>query len=197
MLAVRTAILHYPVWHEALSQCLHQTIRTWPLRMLMLDEVPCQGARHVVEERMRQFCDREEADWLITLGGTWPAPGPSGEEIMPLATAQILERSLPGMAEAMRAHAVGDWPQALLDASTTGIRGVTFVLNLPADEHLVTSYLTALYPVVPALLHLLRGAEHPLVGHAATDPVAEEPVQGLRASEFAAFRAARGTSART
>ncbi len=194
MLAVRTAILHYPVWHEALSQSLHQVVRAWPMQMLVLDEIPCGGHRHVVEERMRQFCDQEEADWLITLGGTWPAPGPSGEEIVPLATAQILERTLPGLAEAMRGQVAEDYPQALLDASITGIRGVTYVLNLPADEQLLPRYLTALRPAIPALLHTLRGEADPLL-HPPKDPAGEEPIHGLQASEFAAFRAARGPSA--
>ncbi len=188
MLAVRTVILHYPEWHTTLSQRLHQVLRTWPLRVLVLEELPCGEHRHVIEERMRQFCDREEVDWLITLGGTWPAPGPSSDEPIPLATAQILERDLPGMAVAMRTPACAAWPQAQLDAGRVGIRGVTFILNLPAHAPLLTLYLETLQSAVPALLQMLRGEATSLLQDA-SDPADNTVVHGLQAREFAAFRA--------
>ncbi len=193
MLSVRTAILHYPAWHEGLSQCLHQVLREWPLQVLVIEETQCGGHRHVVEEKMRQICDREEADWLITLGGTWPAPGPSSDEIVSLATTQVLERTLPGISEVMRARLSSEFPFALLDTSMAGIRGVSFLLNLPAHEDLIPLCLESIRPVVPALLQALRG-DCISVWDAETQEVQEKTVHGLRASEFAAFRAATHSS---
>ena len=193
-LAVRTAILHYPRLQAELSRALRAAVAQLAVPVFYLGEVPCPGHRYVIEERMRHACDVEEADWLISVGGTWPATGPSQEEIVPLATASVLERRLPGIAEAMRSHARPSCPQAMLDGSLAGIRGLTFVLNLPSDQELIAHYIVTLDPIIEALFRALQGERNdPAAARRAVPPADEAPV--LRADEFRQFLAQRKTSA--
>ena len=79
--------------------------------------------RYQVEETLRQWCDEEELDLIVTVGGTFPAPGPSAQEIVPEATAAVLERSMPALPEMMRARAAATYPLALLDRGVAGSAG--------------------------------------------------------------------------
>lgn len=197
MPVVQTTILHYAQSRPHLGSILRGALRQLSLP-LVLDEIQCSGHRYVVEERVRQCCDFEEVDWLILLGGTWPAPGPSAEETVPWATRSILERELPGIMEALRAAARETWPHAMLDGSVAGIRGMTFVLDLPADEHLLPLYIKTLEPVLASLFQALHSAGAlPASGLASLPdtedaaPDAKGPRSALQADEFAAFLAAR------
>ena len=194
-LAVRTAILHYPRFNAELSRALRAAVAQLAVPVFYLGEEPCPGHRYVVEERMRYACDVEEADWLISVGGTWPASGPSREEIVPLATASVLERRLPGLAEAMRSRARPSCPQAMLDGSLAGIRGLTFVLNLPSDPELISHYIATLDPIIEALFRALQVKRNvPTTERQTREPPADAaPV--LRADEFRQFLAQRKTSA--
>ncbi len=181
MLSVRVTLLHYPQYVETYSRLVRSLLSAQGLPLVYLEDGPCTGHRYIIEERLRQACDFEETDWLLTVGGTWPAPGPSPAEILPLATASVLERSLPGMMETLRAQAVPLQPRAMLDCGVAGVRGATWLLNLPANPDLISIYLQTLGPVAAELLQRLRGTGTDEVPEAAQNPSI------LREREFAAF----------
>ena len=66
---------------------------------------------------------------LVTTGGTGFAP----RDVTPEATAGVLERAAPGVAEAIRADARSRTPHALLSRGTAGLIGATLVVNLPGS----------------------------------------------------------------
>jgi molybdopterin adenylyltransferase len=70
-----------------------------------------------------------EARLVLTTGGTGFAP----RDVTPEATARILERPAPGVAEAIRADARTKTPHALLSRGVAGIRGDALVVNLPGS----------------------------------------------------------------
>lgn len=191
MLAVRLAVLHYPTFHEERHAGLKAALAHLDMRLLYLHETGCGGShRYVVEERLRQLCDYEEIDWIVTLGGTWPAPGPSPAAQVPLATDSVLERSLPGIPEAMRSGARDEFPHVALDAGIAGVRGMTFLLNLPAETRLLPAYVKALEPFLPTLFQALRedASDDHEPEEIAAGAEASAPAAGrLRGDEFAAF----------
>ena len=114
--------------------------------------------RNLIEDVLRRWCDEEELDLVLTIGGTLPAPGPSGREIVPEATLAVGERVVPGLPEAMRAVAHEQTELALIDRSVAVIRGRTLILNLPAGARAATCFLGSVVGVIPALLaHLQEG----------------------------------------
>ncbi len=71
----------------------------------------------------------ESARLVLTTGGTGVAP----RDVTPEATAAVLERVVPGIAEAIRIDAIGRTPHALLSRGTAGTIGASLVVNLPGS----------------------------------------------------------------
>lgn len=151
---IRTGIMTVPDYDEdAISiilSLLQSHMAILPMRM-----VAVQDQRNWIEETLRTWADEEELDLIITIGGTNPAPGPSGQQIVPLATTAIVERSLPGFTQCMRQHAVQQSELAWLDCGVTGIRGRTVILNLPTGAAPALLFLEPVVALIePLLLHL-------------------------------------------
>jgi cyclic pyranopterin monophosphate synthase len=92
---------------------------------------------------------------LITTGGT----GPSPTDRTPEATTALLDRPLPGVAEALRARA--GTPTAALGRGVAGLADGTIVVNLPGSTGGVDDGLTVLADLLPHLRHQIRGeADH-------------------------------------
>ena len=123
-------------------------------QLYVMEEASAGDQRYWIEETLRQWCDELELDLILTIGGTMPAPGPSSREQVPDATAEVLERQLPGLPEAMRAYAQEESVLALTDRSVAGIRGCSLIVNLPAGAAPACLFLEAIIDViVPILAH--------------------------------------------
>ncbi|MEX1020700.1 MAG: molybdopterin-binding protein [Litorilinea sp.] len=174
---IRTGILHNPALDldagEWLRRLLHTAVTDLTggyarpdgraaadrapagVRFVVLQESYVAHDRNWIESVLCRWCDEDELDLILTVGGTLPAPGPSARELMPKATAQVLERRLPGLSEAMRAHA-GEFSElALLDGGIAGIRGRTLIINLPEGAGPACHFLEAVaHLIAPTLAHL-------------------------------------------
>lgn len=71
----------------------------------------------------------DEFELVLTTGGTGVAP----RDVTPEATASVVERQVPGIAEAIRADAVARTPHGLLSRGVSGVRGQALVINLPGS----------------------------------------------------------------
>jgi len=156
-----------------------------------LEEREVVSNRHLIEEILRNWCDEEEIDLVLTIGGTFPAPGHSAEQITPEATAAVIERAMPSLPETMRAYAGADEPTALLDRGLAGIRTRTLIVNLPGSARLAPLFFEAIADLIEPILVRLQP---PSVASASL-PDAVPPLRGkqsgLDADEFATFLARR------
>lgn len=157
----------------------------------LLSHVYREPPRYQLEETLRRWCDEEELDLILTVGGTFPAPGPSAEEIVPEATTSVLERLMPSLPETMRARAVEKDPMAMLDRGVAGIRGRTLIVNLPGGQALTGAFLEGISGVIPAVMARISVEdEQPVAEGAPVEPGQENerPRSGtLDKEEFAAF----------
>lgn len=95
------------------------------------------------------------AELVLTTGGTGLGP----RDVTPEATAEVLERAAPGIAEAIRADAVAKTPHGLLSRGLAGVRGRTLVVNLPGSTGGCRDGYAVLRPALEHALGLLAGAE--------------------------------------
>lgn len=164
--------------------------------LFFVEERRVASDRYLIEDILRRWCDEEDMDFVLTIGGTFPAPGHSGQEIIPEATAAVLERAMPSLPEAMRAYAVEEAPEALLDRGVAGIRTRTLLLNLPGPEPLPRMFAEAIADVIGPIVARLQPKEQQTIQPgsqaSASSAQSEKPKgTGLNAGEFAAFLAAR------
>jgi molybdenum cofactor synthesis domain-containing protein len=96
-----------------------------------------------------------EARLVLTTGGTGLGP----RDVTPEATASVLERIAPGIAEAIRADSIAKTPHALLSRGIAGVRGTTLVVNLPGSTGGCRDGFTILRPALGHALELLAGEE--------------------------------------
>jgi molybdopterin adenylyltransferase len=204
---IRSGLLFVPELDEAARLAVSEQLRRAMSSVHLLQLQSCPGPQRVIEEILRRWCDEEELDLVITVGGTLPAPGPSRHECVPEATLAVVERRLPGLPEAMRTHARHESILALLDRSLAGVRGRSLILNLPAGAGPATLFLAAVVDLIePILAHLHEQPAAPRLESAlagaptSAERVADLDDQGLaeqatspagklKAAEFAAFLA--------
>jgi molybdenum cofactor synthesis domain-containing protein len=95
---------------------------------------------------------------VLTTGGT----GINPTDRTPEATRPLLDRELPGVAEAIRAHGVAQGvPTAMLSRGLAGVAGSALVVNLPGSRGGVKDGLAVLAQVVPHAVDQLLGGDHP------------------------------------
>lgn len=97
-------------------------------------------------------------DLVATAGGT----GCAARDRTPEATRAVIEREIPGLAEAMRAASSEITPHAWLQRGVCGIRRSTVIVNLPGSRKAAVENLEVVLPVLPHAIQLLRGdTAHP------------------------------------
>lgn len=105
-----------------------------------------------IVETLKDFCDRK-VDLIVTVGGT----GITARDVTPEATRKIIERELPGLAEAMRAASALRTPHALLSRAIAGMKSQTLIVNLPGSLTGAVENLDAILSALPHAVKMLRG----------------------------------------
>lgn len=107
-------------------------------------------------ERLRAFADRADVNLIVTTGGT----GLSPRDNTPEATRAVIEREVPGLAEAMRMETVRQTPTAMISRAVCGVRADTLIVNLPGSPKGVRECFAVVAPVLAHAVALIAGKPH-------------------------------------
>jgi molybdenum cofactor synthesis domain-containing protein len=109
--------------------------------------------RQEIEEALRRLADNSETALIVTTGGTGVAP----RDVTPEATLSVIERLVPGMAEAMRHASLAKTPHAMIARGVVGIRGRSLIVNLPGSPGGAMENLEVILPALPHALKKIQG----------------------------------------
>jgi molybdopterin adenylyltransferase len=97
--------------------------------------------------------DNMGLDLVLTTGGT----GLSPRDVTPDATLEVIEKDVPGFAEAMRAESMRKTPHAMISRAVCGIRKSSLIINLPGSPKGAIECLEVVLPALPHALSKLKG----------------------------------------
>ena len=97
-------------------------------------------------------------DLVVTTGGTGLTPG----DLTPEMTRLLIDREIPGIAEAIRAAGLAAGvPSAMLSRGLAGLAGTTLIVNLPGSTGGVRDGMSVVQTVINHALDQARGGDHP------------------------------------
>jgi molybdopterin adenylyltransferase len=109
--------------------------------------------KSLISETLKRLSDSGNIDLIITTGGTGVAP----RDVTPEATRDVIDRELPGMAEAMRAESLKKTPRAMISRAVAGIRKETLIVNLPGSPKAVRENLAVILASLPHAIEKIKG----------------------------------------
>ncbi|RMF73960.1 MAG: bifunctional molybdenum cofactor biosynthesis protein MoaC/MoaB [Acidobacteria bacterium] len=135
---------------DGTGPALREALAAHGVEVAALEVVPDEI--ETIRERVRRWVDDERLDLVFVAGGTGLGP----RDVTPEALEPLIERPLPGVAEALRAHGRERTPHANLGRNVAGARGGAVIVATGGSPRAATEALDAL---MPWLLHALEVRE--------------------------------------
>lgn len=132
-------------------QALRQVLKGGPFVEVDYQQVPDEQA--LIRAKLRVWCDQGNIDLVLTTGGV----GLGQRDRTPEATAEVIERHVPGLPEALRVALLGEQPLASLYRSLAGVRRSTLIMNLPGTPESAAKGLAAVVTALAFAVEELRG----------------------------------------
>ena len=120
--------------------------------------------KELIRRSLIEWSDVEKTDLILTTGGT----GVSPRDVTPDATREVIDREIPGMAEAMRLESLQRTPFAMLSRAVVGARGRTLIINLPGSPKAALENFQTAKPVLEHAVKLLKDYPDSEQGHLVT-----------------------------
>lgn len=131
---------------------IERMILALPAEVKAYEVIPDEA--DVIKQKLIEYSDMLKLDIVLTTGGTGVTP----RDVTPEATKEVIERELPGMAEAMRAESLKKTPNAMISRAVCGIRGQTLIINLPGSPKAVRENLAVVLPAINHAVEKIKGS---------------------------------------
>jgi len=132
------------------GQAIREILSGMDVRITNYDIIPDE--KELIVDKLVEWADEGDLDVVITTGGT----GLTTRDVTPEATLAVVDRIVPGFAEAMRAESLKKTPMAMLSRAVVGTRGKCLIINLPGSPKAVLECLQVIVPVLPHAVETLK-----------------------------------------
>jgi molybdopterin adenylyltransferase len=105
----------------------------------------------LIKEKLIEYS--KKIDLILTTGGT----GLSTRDVTPDATLEVIDKEVPGIAEAMRSEGLKKTSRAMLSRAVAGVKGDTLIINLPGSPKAVKEGLSVILDVIPHAIEKIKG----------------------------------------
>lgn len=113
----------------------------------------------LIKEKLMDYS--KKVDLVLTTGGT----GLSPRDVTPEATQEVLDKEIPGIAEAMRSAGLEKTKRAMLSRAVAGVRGNALIINLPGSPKAVKEGLEAIMDIIPHAIEKIKGSTEDCAVH--------------------------------
>ena len=137
--------------YDRSGEVIRENLSRLDCQVLEYDIVPDE--KEIIANRLAAWADMGEMDVILTTGGT----GLSQRDVTPEATLAVVDRVVPGFAEAMRVRNLDNRPMAMLSRATAGVRGKCMIINLPGSPKAVQECLEVVVPAIPHAVEIIKG----------------------------------------
>ncbi len=110
--------------------------------------------KDVISSEMKQLCDNNTVDLILTTGGT----GFSKRDNTPEATLEVAEKLVPGISEAIRNYSMQFTKKAMLSRGVSVIRKETLIINMPGSPKAVKESMECIMPALNHGIDILKGS---------------------------------------
>ncbi len=117
------------------------------MTLLSYEVLPDQ--REMIVQRLQAHCQEGATPVILTLGGTGVRP----TDWVPEATREVIDKEIPGIAEAMRAESLKKVRTAMLSRGIAGIKDKTVIINLPGSPRGVKENCEVVLPLLDHIVH--------------------------------------------
>jgi molybdopterin adenylyltransferase len=140
------------------GEAIRDIVTTAGSKVVKYEIIPDE--KDVIAATLRDWADGGRADVILTTGGT----GLSKRDVTPEATLSIVDKEVPGIAEAMRLKSLDKTPTAMLSRAIAGQRGQCLIINLPGSTKAVKECLDVIMPALSHAVDIIKGevTEHSL-----------------------------------
>jgi molybdenum cofactor synthesis domain-containing protein len=107
--------------------------------------------KDMIREKLVEYSLK--VDLILTTGGT----GLSPRDVTPDATLEVIDREVPGIAEAMRSEGLKKTSRSMLSRAVAGVKGRTLIINLPGSPRAVQENLDVILEVIPHAVEKIKG----------------------------------------
>jgi molybdopterin adenylyltransferase len=133
------------------GEAIREILSSIDTRIVNYDIVPDE--KELIVSKLVKWVDEDALDVLLTTGGTGLTP----RDVTPEATLDVVDKIVPGFAEAMRAESLKETPMAMLSRAVAGTRGKCLIINLPGSTKAVRECLEVILPALPHAVETLKG----------------------------------------
>jgi molybdopterin adenylyltransferase len=133
------------------GEAIREILSSIDVRIVNCDIIPDE--KELIVEKLVKWADEDNLDVVVTTGGTGLTP----RDVTPEATLAVVDRIIPGFAEAMRAESLKKTPHAMLSRAVVGTRGKCLIVNLPGSPQAVRECLEVILPALPHAVETLKG----------------------------------------
>ena len=133
------------------GEVIRQVVARLPGSVVKYDIVPDEA--DIISRNLTDWADGGGVDIILTTGGT----GLGQRDVTPEATLAVIERDVPGIAEAMRSKSLEKTPTAVLSRAVAGLRGRCLIINLPGSPKAVQECLEVVLPALPHAVQIIKG----------------------------------------
>lgn len=133
------------------GEVIKKMVKDIPAEVVYYEVIPDE--KDIIRDRLISICDAEKADIILTTGGT----GVSPRDVTPDVTLEIIDKVIPGMAEAMRMESLKKTPRAMISRAVAGMRKRTLIINLPGSPRGVKENLEVILPALSHAVEKIKG----------------------------------------